>query len=121
MSRRQNRLEQEARRKAATYKTGQIENRQDLFNAFERVFGKARWGVAQMMDSDGAVLLVGMAQQFGKATVFCTPECFHPEGGKGFAVLIPGQPAEWFALNELEHALPMVKMNAAPSETALVN
>lgn len=52
--------------------------------------------------SDAAVVLVGVSLKIGNVNVFCSPECFHPDGGRGFALLIPNQPITWFHFDQVE-------------------
>ena len=35
-------------------------------------------------------------------TVFCSPDCSHPYGGRGFALLMPNQSIRWFRFDDME-------------------
>src|SRR5258708_29317625 len=94
-----------------------IEDREDLFDLLERMFGKPkRLALAALASSKKKTVLLGMSVSYGKVSIFCSPECSHPDGGKGFAIARPNgnKPMEketaWFHFDPpaVEEALGVV-------------
>jgi hypothetical protein len=85
------------------------EDREDLFKLMAKMFGKSE-AYAVVTLSNAVGVLIGASLKVGNVNVFCSPECFHPDGGKGFALLLPNQPITWFHFDQadVEHALGVV-------------
>jgi hypothetical protein len=89
-----------------------LKDREGLFKLLEKMFGKPTGlaFAAVSLLSDVGVALVGVSRRLGNVNVFCSSECFHPDGGRGFALLIPKRPITWFHFDqvEVEHALGVI-------------
>ncbi len=85
--------------------SGAIESREDLFKLMVNMFGNPGglevYAGVKLISRVG-VVLVGASIKVGNVNVFCSPECFHPDGGRGFALLMPNQSITWFHFDQVE-------------------